>query len=137
MAVPKKLARSDVRQSHVFGYCDGNIGVYDDDLGRLGRVGGPSFIAMLFTINNTTFYQKRVPEHLRGRVFAVRTILAQAGIPLGAGVGGLLAEAYNFTVLFIILGGLILLSTILAWSHKIFYELNKEHTMTKGVSHGD
>ncbi|MFB4160238.1 MFS transporter [Geomicrobium sp. JSM 1781026] len=95
------------------------------------------FIAMLFTINNTTFYQKRVPEHLRGRVFAVRTILAQAGIPLGAGVGGLLAEAYNFTVLFIILGGLILLSTILAWSHKIFYELNKEHTMAKGVSHGD
>ncbi|WP_096190098.1 MFS transporter [Evansella halocellulosilytica] len=83
--------------------------------------------AMTFTINNTTFYQRRVPENIRGRVFAVRTLLAQSGIPLGAGLGGLLAEAYSFTILFLVLGGLILLSTLFAWSHKIFYQLNESY----------
>ncbi|WP_026688431.1 MFS transporter [Alteribacter aurantiacus] len=81
--------------------------------------------AMIFTINNTTFYQQRVPPHLRGRVFAVRTLLAQSGIPLGAVFGGFVAEGYGFTILFLTLGGFILIATAVAWMVPIFYQLNQ------------
>ncbi|MBU9710939.1 MFS transporter [Evansella tamaricis] len=80
--------------------------------------------AVMFTINNTTFYQKRVPEKIRGRVFTVRALLAQSGIPIGAGLGGVLAEVYSFSFLFVTLGGLTILATVIAWSSKIFYQLN-------------
>lgn len=80
--------------------------------------------AVIFTINNTTFYQKRVPEKIRGRVFTVRALLAQSGIPLGAGLGGVLAEIYNFTVVFVALGGIIIVATTIAWKSKIYYQLN-------------
>ncbi|MDG5788941.1 MFS transporter [Evansella sp. AB-P1] len=80
--------------------------------------------AVMFTINNTTFYQKRVPENIRGRVFTVRALLAQSGIPLGAGLGGVLAETYSFTILFVALGGLTIFATFIAWNSKIFYQLN-------------
>ncbi|MED4079593.1 MFS transporter [Halalkalibacterium halodurans] len=94
------------------------------------------FFAMAFTINNTTFYQRRVPEHLRGRVFTVRALLAQSAIPLGAGVGGLLAEAYRFQVLFLILGGLMLVSTLLAWRMNVFYQLNHQPVGSEETTQG-
>ena len=85
---------------------------------------GQGIFAVIFTINNTTFYQKRVPENIRGRVFTVRALLAQSGIPLGAGLGGVLAEVYSFTVLFVALGILTVVATLIAWRSKVFYELN-------------
>lgn len=80
--------------------------------------------AIVFTINNTTFYQKRVPENIRGRVFTVRALLAQSGIPLGAGLGGVFAEIYSFTLLFTGLGTVIVIATLIAWNSRIFYQLN-------------
>ncbi|MEB1807149.1 MAG: MFS transporter [Bacillaceae bacterium] len=84
------------------------------------------FFAMVFTINNTTFYQKRVPDEIRGRVFAVRTLLAQSGMPVGAAFGGLFAEMYSLTALFTLLGILSIITITIAWFAKVFYHLNDE-----------
>ncbi|RNA67468.1 MFS transporter [Alteribacter keqinensis] len=87
--------------------------------------------AMIFTIIKTTFYQQRVPAPIRGRVFAVRTLLAQTGIPLGAVFGGFIAEGYGFTILFITLGGIILIATTMTWFSEIYHQLNVPKDDTK------
>ncbi|SDZ64299.1 Predicted arabinose efflux permease, MFS family [Evansella caseinilytica] len=89
--------------------------------------------AVIFTINNTTFYQKRVPEHIRGRVFTVRALLAQSGIPIGAGLGGVLTQMYNFTFVFTLFGGVIIVATIVAWRAKIFHQLNMPPVEVKAL----
>jgi MFS family permease len=80
--------------------------------------------AIIFNINNTTLYQQRVPEHLRGRVFSVRILLAQAGIPFGAAIGGAIAESFSISILFTVLGCLIALTTIVCWLNPMFNKLN-------------
>lgn len=83
------------------------------------------FTAIIFNINNTTLYQKRVPDEIRGRVFTVRIFLAQAGIPFGAGFGGLVADMTSITGLFTILGSIVVMITIVAWFSPVFRLLNE------------
>lgn len=85
---------------------------------------GQGLFAIIFNINNTTLYQRRVPEHLRGRVFSVRILLAQAGVPFGAALGGIFAEAFSIPLLFVVLGGLIVLTNLICWMHPVFEKLN-------------
>ncbi|MCJ8009357.1 MFS transporter [Lederbergia wuyishanensis] len=90
---------------------------------------GQGLFAIIFNINNTTLYQQRVPEHLRGRVFSVRILLAQAGIPFGAALGGLFAEVFSIPILFTVLGCLIACTTIVCWFNPIFERLNEKETV--------
>lgn len=84
------------------------------------------FGAILYNVINTTLYQRFVPESLRGRVFTIRILLAQSGIPLGAFLGGAFAEIWGIPLLFILAGSLILIATLVAWVHPIFRQLNEE-----------
>jgi MFS family permease len=101
----------------------------------LAAVAGIGFTAMLFTINNTTFYQKRVPERLRGRVFAVRILMSQLGMPLGSFLGGVMGEVLGLKILFTILGGLILLATSAALLSPVFHRLNDNTILEEGTVH--
>lgn len=94
---------------------------------------GQGLFAITFNINNTTLYQRRVPEHLRGRVFSVRVLLAQAGIPFGAALGGLFAEVFSIPILFTVLGCLIACTTIVCWFHPIFQKLNDQDVINLDV----
>lgn len=85
---------------------------------------GIGFSGMLFTVNNTTFYQKRVPNRLRGRVFSVRILMAQTGVPLGAGLGGILGEQLGVRFLFASMGMLVLAAITLALLSPVFFRLN-------------
>ncbi len=85
---------------------------------------GSGFFSLMFTINNTTLYQKRVPEELRGRVFAVRMLMAQAGIPIGSMIGGLYAEAWGIRSLFTALGAVMVLVTAAALLAPVYHKLN-------------
>ncbi|WP_316569344.1 MFS transporter [Neobacillus sp. YIM B06451] len=87
---------------------------------------GQGLFAIIFNINNTTLYQRRVPEHLRGRVFSVRILLAQAGVPFGAALGGLFAEAFSIPLLFTVLGIITIITNITCWLHPIFGKLNDQ-----------
>ncbi|WP_202080891.1 MFS transporter [Caldalkalibacillus salinus] len=88
--------------------------------------------ASLININNTTYYQKRVPEYIRGRVFSVRFLLAQIGIPIGAGLGGFLAETFSIKLLFISIGCLIVTTSLMALSLRALHDLN-DKTLDKPV----
>jgi MFS family permease len=100
----------------------------------LAAVLGMGFFSLTFTINNTTFYQRRVPENLRGRVFAVRILLAQAGSPVGAALGGVFAEFLGVRVLFMMLGALAVLVPAAAWLSPVFRQLNDTHII-QDLSH--
>jgi MFS family permease len=88
------------------------------------------FCIILFNVNNTTMYQRKVPDELRGRVFAVRLLLAQAGIPVGALVGGAFAEAWGISALFNLMGGVVVLVTAIAFLLPVFNQLNDKTTIT-------
>ncbi|WP_242694436.1 MFS transporter [Pseudogracilibacillus auburnensis] len=87
---------------------------------------GQGLFVIIFNINNTTLYQRRVPDHLRGRVFSVRVLLAQAGIPFGAGLGSLFAEWYSVPILFMVLGCIIVCTTVVCSLHPTFNSLNDQ-----------
>lgn len=93
---------------------------------------GQGLFAIIFNINNTTLYQRRVPEHLRGRVFSVRILLAQAGIPFGAALGGMFAEAFSIPLLFAVLGMIIIFTNLICWRQPIFEKLNDHVTEERG-----
>ncbi|MEG0470974.1 MAG: MFS transporter [Solibacillus sp.] len=97
---------------------------------------GQGLFAIVFNINNTTLYQRRVPEHLRGRVFSVRILLAQAGIPFGAALGGLFAELFSIPLLFTVLGCLITFTTIVCWFNPIFQKLNDKDVINLEINEG-
>jgi MFS family permease len=82
------------------------------------------FCMILFNVNNTTLYLKKVPDELRGRVFAVRIFLARAGMPVGAFMGGAFAEAWGIPVLFVFTGGIVILVSDVAFLAPIFKNLN-------------
>lgn len=83
------------------------------------------FCSIIFSVNNTTLYQKYVPSHLRGRVFAVRILLSQIGIPIGALFGGNFADYFGIAFLFSVMGVLIILVAIIAFFLPVFHQLDK------------
>ncbi|WP_081797986.1 MFS transporter [Neobacillus dielmonensis] len=83
------------------------------------------FCSIVFSINNTTLYQKYVPSHLRGRVFAVRILLSQIGIPIGALFGGHFADYFGIAFLFSVMGVVIILVAIIAFFLPVFHQLDK------------
>jgi MFS family permease len=87
-------------------------------------IGG--FFMIWFNILNSTLYQRMVPESLRGRVFALRLLMAQGAMPLGALFGGVVAEAWGVMVLFGMTGGIVVMGTLAAYFIPVFNQLNQE-----------
>lgn len=73
------------------------------------------FCMPVMTVNNTTLYQKYVPNHLLGRVFAVRILLTTIATPLGAVTGGAIAEFWGISVLYSFIGSLMVTVSVLAF----------------------
>ncbi|MDR6225859.1 MFS transporter [Desmospora profundinema] len=84
------------------------------------------FFGIWFNILNSTLYQRMVPEQLRGRVFALRLLMAQGGMPIGAMFGGVIAESWGVMPLFAIAGSMVVTVTIIAWFLPVFAKLNQE-----------
>lgn len=84
------------------------------------------FFLIWFNILNTTLYQRLVPEELRGRVFSLRILLAQGGMPVGAFAGGMIAQSWGVTTLFAIAGGMIVMASMVAWYLPVFRQLDRE-----------
>jgi MFS family permease len=76
---------------------------------------GNGITAMVFNINSNAIYQKIVPERVRGRVFAVRLLLAQGSMPLGAFLGGIAAQNWGLQPM-ILMAGLVP-ATLAAWAY--------------------
>ncbi len=59
---------------------------------------------VLIVINGISLRQMVTPDHLQGRVNMSARMIAMGGAPLGAAVGGLLAEAATIRVAFLVMG---------------------------------
>ncbi|PRX38523.1 putative MFS family arabinose efflux permease [Planifilum fimeticola] len=86
---------------------------------------GIGVCAALFTVQNTTLYQRHVPAELRGRVFVLRMLIARIGFPLGALFAGGFAEWMGLPLLFTLLGGIVLAASASAWLSPVYRELNR------------
>jgi MFS family permease len=60
--------------------------------------------------------QRIIPDHLFGRVNSVYRFIGWGSIPIGALLGGVLADAFGLRAPFFVAGAVILLSLVPAWS---------------------
>ena len=61
----------------------------------------------------STLVQQRVPAHLQGRVFGVQTAVFYAAPPLGMVLAGLSVESYGIKATYIVLAGVLSVTSIL------------------------
>jgi len=61
----------------------------------------------------STLVQQRVPAHLHGRVFGVQTAVFYAAPPLGMVIAGLAVESYGIKATYIVLAGVLSVTSIL------------------------
>ncbi len=80
--------------------------------------------APFFNVPVAAFYQQLVPDDLRGRVFAVRLLLAQAANPLGVLAGSAVGEVLGPSAVFISAGVLPMASSLLAYMLPSFRALD-------------
>lgn len=77
---------------------------------------GGAFI-MIWNIITVSFRQAVTPDHLLGRLNSVYRLLAWGTMPIGAAIGGLIAEAFGLTAVFASMG--ILTATLFIPNHAI------------------
>lgn len=82
------------------------------------------FFIIIFNVNNTTLYQKKVPADLRGRVFSIRLLLSKISLPFGAAMSGLLIQTMDYHLLFVLLGFISIFPVVIAWFLPAFAQLN-------------
>ena len=78
--------------------------VTDDVLIVAGSMFVGGALIMMWNIITVSFRQAITPDHLLGRVNSVYRLLAWGNIPLGAALGGLIAEAFGVRVVFASMG---------------------------------
>lgn len=92
-------------------------------------------IAMaIFSIHNTTIIQKAVPNHLIGKVFSVRLLIIRGVMPLGVLVGGGLSEVLGVRPLYLLIGLLISIVSLIGICLPYFRFIDERNNQDKMVS---
>jgi MFS family permease len=73
------------------------------------------FTLPIANVSSQTIWQKVVPPEKLGRVFSVRTTIAQFTAPFAFLVAGILAELFSIPLIFIVFGSTLVTLLILAW----------------------
>ena len=66
-----------------------------------------------FNIHNTTICQQSVPNNMIGKVFSVRLFFIRSAMPLGVLLGGILSEMWGVRVLYLIIGSIICVTSLI------------------------
>lgn len=74
-------------------------------------IGG--IVMAIFSVHNTTICQQTVPNQLMGKVFSVRLIIIRGAVPLGVLVGGLLSNIWGIRPLYLLIGSIISIVSLL------------------------
>jgi MFS family permease len=69
----------------------------------------------LTVLNGISLRQRLTPDHLRSRVNTTARVIGIAGNPLGAMVGGLIAQGTTIQMTYFIMAGGVALSALLGW----------------------
>ncbi|GGB59940.1 MFS transporter [Lentibacillus populi] len=70
-------------------------------------------VMAFFNVHNTTICQQTVSNHLMGKVFSVRLLIIRGMMPLGVLAGGQLSELWGIRPLFIFIGTIICLVSLI------------------------
>ncbi|MFE9017930.1 MFS transporter [Streptomyces sp. NPDC007808] len=89
----------------------------------LGLISHPVLAALALAVNGVfmmgwnipvmSLRQRLTPEHLQGRVMSVSRLCAWGGMPVGATLGGLLAEALSVPAVFLVCGSVLAVGALL------------------------
>jgi len=74
------------------------------------------FTMPIANISSQTIWQKVVPPEKMGRVFSVRTTVAQFTAPFSFLIAGILAELYSIPLIFLVFGSILLAILLIAWT---------------------
>ncbi|MDM5428275.1 MFS transporter [Bacillus mycoides] len=66
-----------------------------------------------FNVHNTTICQQTVPSNMIGKVFSVRLFFIRSAMPLGVLLGGILSEMWGVRVLYLIIGSIICVTSLI------------------------
>lgn len=66
-----------------------------------------------FNIHNTTICQQSVQSNMIGKVFSVRLFFIRSAMPLGVLLGGILSEMWGVRVLYLIIGSIICVTSLI------------------------
>ncbi|MED1204656.1 MFS transporter [Heyndrickxia acidicola] len=67
----------------------------------------------IFGVHNMTLCQQIVPNEMMGKVFSVRLFIIRGALPLGVSAGSLLSEHWGIRPLYILIGSIICLVSVL------------------------
>ncbi|NRG26850.1 MFS transporter [Bacillus circulans] len=79
-----------------------------------------------FSIHNITLCQQTVPNHLMGKIISVRSFIIRAMMPLGVLLGGALSELWGIRPLYILIGAIITIVSLVGLLSPYFAFLDKE-----------
>lgn len=109
-------------------------------------VGGSTFVALSFTdniwlavtieviagmaapffhVHSNSLFQQIVPNHLLGRVLSVRLLIIRTAMPLGIVLGSRLGDIWGIRPLFVLIGGIICLVSLLGLTLPYFRFLDR------------
>ncbi|MGN8842678.1 MFS transporter [Niallia sp. HCP3S3_B10] len=92
-------------------------------------------IAMaFFSIHNITICQQTVPNHLMGKIISVRSFIIRAMMPLGVLISGVLSEVWGIRPLYILIGTLIAIISLLGMLLPYFAFIDNVNTEEKLAS---
>lgn len=92
-------------------------------------------IAMaMFNIHNLTICQQMIPNHLMGKVFSVRLLIIRGMMPLGVLMGGIFSELWGIRPLYLLIGILICVISLIGLLLPYFKFINHEVEDSKLVS---
>lgn len=95
-------------------------------------VGG--MVMAIFSIHNTTICQKVIPHDVMGKVFSVRLFIIRGVMPLGVIAGGLLSDAWGIRPLYLWIGSIISVVSLLGILLPYFKFINHYHAEERAAS---
>lgn len=91
-------------------------------------------VMAIFSIHNTTIIQKAVPNDLLGKVFSVRLLIMRGSMPLGVLIGGGLSEVLGVRPLYLLIGLLISLVSLIGICLPYFKFIDEKNVLAKAES---
>ncbi|MED4015212.1 MFS transporter [Sutcliffiella cohnii] len=95
-------------------------------------IGG--IVMAIFSVHNTTICQQTVPNQLMGKVFSVRLLIIRGAMPLGVLAGGVLSEMLGVRPLYLFIGFIISLVSLLGMCLPYFKFIDERNSQERVAS---
>lgn len=97
------------------GLADGSLGLITNIYPAMAALLVAGLFNSLFVISGVTLVQTLSPSEMRGRVLAARYTVVNTALAIGAAVGGGLLLIFSYRSLWLLEGGIIVISSLFVW----------------------